>query len=108
MVVSVSCVYSYTHMHTSTSPQPRQRQQRARLRFLPGRHRDSTVADLAVVLRPRYHFAARPGAFFQRAPYRNHASKPTSKMSHVTRFISLAPVSEDGVGKKRKGGGGAA
>lgn len=26
---------------------------------------DSTVADMAVVLRPRYHFAARPGVFYQ-------------------------------------------
>lgn len=52
------------------------------------------MADLAVVLRPRYHFAARPGVFFQRAPYKNHAAKPTSKMSHVTRFVSLGPVSE--------------
>ncbi|EWM24593.1 cwf19-like protein 1 [Nannochloropsis gaditana] len=53
----------------------------------------STVADLAVVLRPRYHFAARPGIYFQRPPYKNHASKPKSKLSHVTRFLSLAPAS---------------
>jgi len=54
----------------------------------------STVADLAVVLRPRYHFAARPSLFFQRPPYKNHATKPKTKLSHVTRFVSLAPVSE--------------
>jgi hypothetical protein len=54
----------------------------------------STVADLAVVLRPRYHFAARPGIYFQRPPYKNHASKPKSKLSHVTRFLSLAPAAE--------------
>jgi len=54
----------------------------------------STVADLAVVLRPRYHFAARPGLFFQRPPYKNHATKPKTKLSHITRFVSLASVSD--------------
>ncbi len=54
----------------------------------------STVADVAVLLRPRYHFAARPSVFFQRPPYKNHAFKPKTKISHITRFLSLAPVSE--------------
>jgi hypothetical protein len=32
--------------------------------------------------------------FFQRPPYRNHAEVPQHKTSHVTRFISLASVSQ--------------
>ncbi len=89
----------FTHTHTCTPPPPPSLASASNVPASvssPDDIGDSTVADLAVVLRPRYHFAARPGAFFQRAPYRNHASKPTSKMSHVTRFISLAPVSEVG------------
>lgn len=42
-------------------------------------------------VRPRYHFAALEGVYYERVPYRNHTvldGKPT----HVTRFLSLAAL----------------
>ncbi|TPX66204.1 hypothetical protein SpCBS45565_g04650 [Spizellomyces sp. 'palustris'] len=42
------------------------------------------VADLAVALQPRYHFAGSAGVFFEREPYSNRGAA-----GHVTRFIGL-------------------
>jgi len=41
-------------------------------------------------LKPRYHFAALEGVFYERFPYRNHVVLQ-EKSLHVSRFISLAP-----------------
>nr|XP_022339809.1 CWF19-like protein 1 [Crassostrea virginica] len=49
------------------------------------------VSQLAVELRPRYHFCASEDVFYERQPYRNHRVL-SDKEKHVTRFISLAKV----------------
>jgi hypothetical protein len=49
------------------------------------------VSRLALLSRPRYHFAARQGCHYERPPYRNH-STGAEKSRHVTRFIGLAKV----------------
>ncbi|XP_038053166.1 CWF19-like protein 1 [Patiria miniata] len=51
----------------------------------------SLIADLALAVRPRYHFAAQEGAFYERLPYRNHKVLNEST-KHVTRFLGLAKV----------------
>ncbi|KAF9580674.1 hypothetical protein BGW38_002586 [Lunasporangiospora selenospora] len=45
------------------------------------------VSKAAVALQPRYHFAARSGQFWERAPYRN-----TEGADHATRFVALGDV----------------
>ncbi|XP_062010688.1 zinc finger CCCH domain-containing protein 64-like [Rosa rugosa] len=47
---------------------------------------DSTVAELAAEIKPRYHVAGTKGMFYAREPYSNVDAV------HVTRFIGLAPV----------------
>lgn len=41
--------------------------------------------------RPRYHFAAMEGVYYERAPYRNHMVLK-EQIRHITRFLSLAPL----------------
>ena len=49
------------------------------------------VSQLALTLRPRYHYAGTQGVFYERQPYRNHVTlKEPAK--HVTRFLGLANV----------------
>ncbi|XP_078697782.1 CWF19-like protein 1 [Branchiostoma floridae x Branchiostoma belcheri] len=50
-----------------------------------------TVAELAKILRPRYHFSGLEGVFYERLPYRNHRVLAESD-KHVTRFLALAKV----------------
>lgn len=50
------------------------------------------VTNLCTAVRPRYHFAASKGVFFQRAPYRNDCNQE-GLPSPCTRFISLGKVS---------------
>ncbi|CAM9931391.1 unnamed protein product [Ectocarpus sp. 6 AP-2014] len=57
------------------------------------------VAKLAVAVKPRYHFAASEGAFFQRPPYRNYGS---SGCMHTTRFISLGELAAGSAAPKDK------
>jgi hypothetical protein len=45
-----------------------------------------TVTVAAVMLRPRYHFAASEGVAWSRAPYSSQCA------AHATRFVALAPV----------------
>ncbi|KAL9255044.1 Zinc finger CCCH domain-containing protein [Drosera capensis] len=47
---------------------------------------DSTVAELAAEIKPRYHIAGSKGIFYSREPYYNDG------VVHVTRFIGLAAV----------------
>ncbi|CAB4042749.1 Hypothetical predicted protein, partial [Paramuricea clavata] len=49
------------------------------------------ISQLAIKLKPRYHFTALDNAYYERLPYRNHKvlQEPAR---HVTRFISLANV----------------
>ncbi|XP_065844438.1 CWF19-like protein 1 [Oscarella lobularis] len=49
----------------------------------------SPLAQLAKALKPRYHFAAMLGMFYERSPYRNHKVLQESQ-THVSRFIALA------------------
>ncbi|CAM9607667.1 unnamed protein product [Scytosiphon promiscuus] len=57
------------------------------------------VAELAVAVKPRYHFAASEGAFFQRPPYRNFGN---SGSTHTTRFIALGDLSTGSAAPKDK------
>ncbi|GAB2293004.1 hypothetical protein Dimus_027227 [Dionaea muscipula] len=47
---------------------------------------DSTVAELAAEIKPRYHIAGSKAVFYSREPYSNDG------VLHVTRFFGLAPV----------------
>ena len=49
------------------------------------------ISECAEMLRPRYHFAGNGDIFYQRSPYSNNVD---GMISPVTRFISLASVSE--------------
>ncbi|XP_035824397.1 CWF19-like protein 1 [Aplysia californica] len=49
------------------------------------------IAEVARVLRPRYHFAGLEKVFYERQPYRNHQVLLDSAR-HITRFIGLADV----------------
>ncbi|KAH9519188.1 hypothetical protein Btru_074929 [Bulinus truncatus] len=51
----------------------------------------SCIAELARVLRPRFHFAGLEDIFYERQPYRNHQVLLESARP-VTRFIGLAKV----------------
>jgi hypothetical protein len=54
---------------------------------------DAAAADIAVITRPRYHFAAGQGVYYQRLPYRNSsnssAQTSTKGRTHVTRLIGI-------------------
>ncbi|KAJ8299800.1 hypothetical protein KUTeg_023860 [Tegillarca granosa] len=47
------------------------------------------ISQLAMILRPRYHFCGLQGVYYERQPYRNHKVL-AEKERHVTRFIALA------------------
>lgn len=47
------------------------------------------VSQLALALKPRYHFSAIEGISYERNPYRNHKLL-TGQSSHVSRFVALA------------------
>ena len=47
------------------------------------------VAEIAALVRPRYHFAGTKNTFYARPPYSN---PDLGAGSHVTRFIGLAAV----------------
>lgn len=50
-----------------------------------------SISQLAITLKPRYHFCGLLGVHYERQPYRNHKvlAEPAK---HVTRFIGLAKV----------------
>ena len=52
------------------------------------------VAELSVAMRPRYHFVATEGQWYQRPPHRQGA-----RCAHVCRLLAMAKVQED---KKQK------
>jgi hypothetical protein len=49
------------------------------------------IANLAMKIKPRYHFSATQNVFFERLPYRNHTML-LEKEKHLTRFLSVAQV----------------
>jgi hypothetical protein len=52
------------------------------------------ISQLALGLKPRYHFAALHGISYERQPYRNHQVLQENAR-HVTRFIALADVGNE-------------
>ncbi|XP_012992778.2 CWF19-like protein 1 isoform X1 [Esox lucius] len=58
----------------------------------------NSIAHLANKLKPRYHFAAIEGVYYERLPYRNHVVLQENTQ-HVSRFIALATVNNS---EKRK------
>nr|CDS26941.1 CWF19 protein 1 [Hymenolepis microstoma] len=56
------------------------------------------VSHIANSVKPRYHFAATSGVFYERKPYRNHRVLQ-EKEKLVTRFIALANVGNKGNAK---------
>ena len=56
----------------------------------------SDVSKLALILKPRYHFAALENLFYQRPPYLN------AEGVHITRFIALGKVPRDNIQTKEK------
>lgn len=50
-----------------------------------------TISQVAMVLRPRYHFCGLEDIHYERQPYRNHKVLAEAAR-HVTRFIGLAKV----------------
>ncbi|EUB59021.1 CWF19-like protein [Echinococcus granulosus] len=56
------------------------------------------VAHIAKSVKPRYHFVATNGVFYERKPYRNHRVLQ-EKEKLVTRFIALAKVGNKGNAK---------
>jgi len=52
------------------------------------------ISQIALALRPRYHFCGLEGAHYERLPYRNHQIL-AEKAVHVTRFIALGKVGND-------------
>ena len=56
----------------------------------------SALDDLALQIKPRYHFAVGEKTFFQREPYRNPISAEDEEKNSfigVTRFVGLADFS---------------
>lgn len=53
------------------------------------------ISQLAIKLRPRYHFCGMEDIHYERQPYRNHKVLAESAR-HVTRFIGLAKVGNPG------------
>ncbi|ORZ14777.1 CwfJ C-terminus 1-domain-containing protein-like protein [Absidia repens] len=52
----------------------------------------STIAQLALALKPRYHFATSENVFFEREPYKNDTGSQNPQerqVTHVSRFIGL-------------------
>ena len=49
------------------------------------------ISQLALIIKPRYHFCGLEGIHFERQPYRNHKVLAESVM-HTTRFIGLSQV----------------
>ena len=48
------------------------------------------IADLDVILKPRYHFSTSGNTFYEREPFFHQPSDDTDNLYPVTRFISLA------------------
>jgi len=75
-----------------TSDWPEDIRKRSKVDFTPGAQPQSQqcIADLDVVLKPRYHFSTSGGAFYEREPFFHAPSDETDNLYPITRFISLA------------------
>lgn len=76
-----------------TSEWPEGIQTRSQVHVDPEEIRSSRqcIADLDIVLKPKYHFSTSGGTFFEREPFFHTPSDQTDNLYPVTRFISLAP-----------------
>ncbi|KAF1848334.1 CwfJ domain-containing protein [Cucurbitaria berberidis CBS 394.84] len=76
-----------------TSEWPEGIQKRSKVDFNPERQplTRQCIADLDIVLKPRYHFSASGDTFYEREPFFHTPSEETDNLYPVTRFINLAP-----------------
>jgi hypothetical protein len=75
-----------------TNEWPEDIRKRSRVEFQPDLQPQSQqcIADLDVVLKPRYHFSTSGGAFYEREPFFHAPSDETDNLYPITRFISMA------------------
>ena len=75
-----------------TSEWPEGVQTRSKVNFQPDVQPParSCIADLDVILKPRYHFSTSGSTFYEREPFFHSPSDETDGLYPVTRFISLA------------------
>jgi hypothetical protein len=75
-----------------TTEWPEGIQKRSKVEFNPDVQPSSQqcIADLDVVLKPRYHFSTSGNSFWEREPFFHAPSDDTDNLYPVTRFISLA------------------
>ncbi|KAH7081935.1 CwfJ C-terminus 2-domain-containing protein-like protein [Paraphoma chrysanthemicola] len=84
-----------------TSEWPEDIRKRSNVDFQPETepHLRQCIADLDVILKPRYHFSTSGDTYFEREPFFHAPSDETDGLFPVTRFISLAAY---GNSKKQK------
>jgi hypothetical protein len=75
-----------------TSDWPEGVRSRSKVPFNPDRQprTQQCVADLDVVLKPRYHFSTSGANFYEREPFFHVPTEDTDGLYPITRFISLA------------------
>jgi hypothetical protein len=75
-----------------TNEWPEDIRKRSRVDFKPESEPQSRqcIADLDVVLKPRYHFSTSGGTFYEREPFFHAPSDETDNLYPITRFISMA------------------
>jgi diadenosine tetraphosphate (Ap4A) HIT family hydrolase len=75
-----------------TSDWPEDIRKRSKVDFSPevSPQMQQCIADLDVVLKPKYHFTTSGGTFYEREPFFHAPSEETDNLYPITRFISLA------------------
>jgi hypothetical protein len=75
-----------------TSDWPEDIRKRSKVDFSPEvpPQMQQCIADLDVVLKPKYHFTTSGGTFYEREPFFHAPSEETDNLYPITRFISLA------------------
>lgn len=75
-----------------TNEWPDDIRKRSRVDFEPESEPQSRpcIADLDVLLKPRYHFSTSGGTFYEREPFFHAPSDETDNLYPITRFISMA------------------
>lgn len=71
---------------------------RSRVDFTPEQQPipQQCIADLDVILKPKYHFSSSRDCYFEREPFFHQPSNDTDNLYPVTRFISLAAFGNAG------------
>ncbi|KAH7080772.1 CwfJ C-terminus 2-domain-containing protein-like protein [Paraphoma chrysanthemicola] len=75
-----------------TSEWPEDIRKRSNVKFEPEAepHSRQCIADLDVILKPKYHFSTSGDTYYEREPFFHAPSDETDGLFPVTRFISLA------------------